>query len=274
MQLGIHLPHAGEQASPALIRRFAIRAEDLGLSDVWVSEHIIVPRAQFPRSPLFYDPVVTLSWAAAVTQRVRLGTSVLVLPMRHPLPLAKELATLHNLSEGRLILGAGVGWLEPEFAALGVPFAERGRRMDEGIAMMRAVWTQDPVTFESRYISAEIADMTMTPLPASPIPIWIGGSSEAALKRTIRLADGWHGSRHTPGEVAPIVRRLRAARLEPEFTISMRTHWNGRDEGELRARLAAFEAAGVQHVMVAPENREVDDWDSVIEGVGRALATV
>jgi probable F420-dependent oxidoreductase len=274
MQLGIHLPHAGEQASPALIRRFAIRAEDLGLSDVWVSEHIIVPRAQFPRSPLFYDPVVTLSWAAAVTQRVRLGTSVLVLPMRHPLPLAKELATLHNLSEGRLILGAGVGWLEPEFAALGVPFAERGRRMDEGIAMMRAVWTQDPVTFESRYISAEIADMTMTPLPASPIPIWIGGSSEAALKRTIRLADGWHGSRHTPGEVAPIVRRLRAARPEPEFTISMRTHWNGRDEGELRARLAAFEAAGVQHVMVAPENREVDDWDSVIEGVGRALATV
>ncbi|MBN9561642.1 MAG: TIGR03619 family F420-dependent LLM class oxidoreductase [Alphaproteobacteria bacterium] len=272
MQLGIHLPHAGEQASPALIRRFAMRAEDLGLSDVWVSEHIIVPRAQFPRSPLFYDPVLTLTWAAAVTQRVRLGTSVLVLPMRHPLPLAKELATLQNLSEGRLILGAGVGWLEPEFAALGVPFSERGRRMDEGIAMMRAVWTQDPVTFQSKYIPAEIADMTMTPLPASPIPIWIGGSSEAALKRTINLADGWHGSRHTPEEVAPIVRRLRDARPEPSFTISMRTHWNGRDEGELRARLAAFGAAGVQHVMVAPENREVDDWDSVIEGTGRALA--
>ncbi len=150
MQLGIHLPHAGEQATPALIRRLAVRAEALGLSDVWVSEHIIVPRASFPRSPLFYDPVLTLTWAAAVTQRVRLGTSVLVLPMRHPLPLAKELATLHNLSEGRLILGAGVGWLEAEFAALGVPFHERGRRMDEGIAMMRAVWTQDPVTFHGK----------------------------------------------------------------------------------------------------------------------------
>src|SRR3984885_7098630 len=134
MQLGIHLPHAGEQATPALIKRYAIRAEALGFSDVWVSEHIIVPRKQFPRSPLFYDPVVTLSWVAAVTERVRLGTSVLVLPMRHPLPLAKELATLHNLSDGRLILGAGVGWLEPEFAALGAPFHERGRRMDEGIA--------------------------------------------------------------------------------------------------------------------------------------------
>ena len=122
MQIGIHLPHAGEQSTPALIRRFARQAEDLGFSDVWVSEHIIVPRDKFPRSPLFYDPVLTLTWIAAVTERVRLGTSVLVLPMRHPLPLAKELATLHNLSDGRLILGAGVGWLAPEFAALGVPF--------------------------------------------------------------------------------------------------------------------------------------------------------
>src|SRR5580700_412655 len=161
MQLGIHLPHAGSQASPELIKRHARRAEDLGLSDVWVSEHIIVPRASFPRSPLFYDPVLTLTRVAAVTERVRLGTSVLVLPMRHPLPLAKELATLHNLSNGRLILGVGVGWLEPEFAALGVPFEERGRRLDEGLAMMRAAWSQDPVTFESRFIPADVSEMTM-----------------------------------------------------------------------------------------------------------------
>jgi probable F420-dependent oxidoreductase len=271
MQLGIHLPHAGEQATPALIRRYAIRAEALGFADVWVSEHIIVPRKQFPRSPLFYDPVVTLSWVAAVTQRVRLGTTVLVLPMRHPLPLAKELATLHNLSEGRLILGAGVGWLEPEFAALGVPFKERGRRMDEGIAMMRAVWTQDPVTFEARYIPATIVDMTMLPHPVSHIPLWFGGSSDAALKRTIRIGDGWHGSRETPEQAAPIVQRLRAERPGADFTVSMRTQWNGKDLGELRARLAAYEAVGVQHVLVAPENREVDDWDEVIEGAGRLI---
>src|SRR5579863_944459 len=223
MQIGMHLPHAGSQATPALIKRHARRAEDLGLSDVWVSEHIIVPRAQFPRSPLFYDPVATLTWVAAVTQRVRLGTSVLVLPIRHPLPLAEELATLHNLSEGRLILGAGVGWLEPEFAALGVPFNERGRRMDEGIAMMRAVWTQDPVTFEAKYIPAKITGMTMLPQPISRIPLWLGGSSDAALKRTIRIADGWHGSRETPDEAAPIVKRLRAERPGADFTVSMRT---------------------------------------------------
>jgi probable F420-dependent oxidoreductase len=272
MQLGIHLPHAGEQATPALIRRHAMRAEALGFDDVWVSEHIIVPRKEFPRSPLFYDPVVTLSYVAAVTERVRLGTTVLVLPMRHPLPLAKELATLHNLSNGRLILGAGVGWLEPEFAALGVPFRERGRRMDEGIAMMRAVWTQDPVTFEAKYIPAKITEMTMLPQPISHIPLWIGGSSDAALKRTARIADGWHGSRETPEEAAPIVQRLRAERPGADFTISMRTHWNGKDPGELRDRLAAYEAVGVQHVLVAPVNREVDDWDAVIEGVGRLVS--
>ena len=269
MQLGIHLPHAGEQATPALIRRYAIRADALGFDDVWVSEHIIVPRKEFPRSPLFYDPVVTLSWVAAVTQRVKLGTTVLVLPMRHPLPLAKELATLHNLSDGRLILGAGVGWLEPEFAALGVPFKERGRRMDEGIAMMRAVWTQDPVTFEAKYIPAKIVDMTMLPQPISRIPLWIGGSSDAALERTARIADGWHGSRETPEEAAPIVRRLRAERPGADFTISMRTHWDGKDQGELKDRLAAYAAVGVQHVLVAPVNREVDDWDAVIEGAGK-----
>jgi len=120
-----------------------------------------------------------------------------VLPMRHPLPLAKELATLQNFSEGRLILGAGVGWLEPEFAALGVPFHERGRRTDEGIAMMRAVWTQDPVTFHSSYIPAEISEMTMSPPPVRPIPIWFGARSEAAFRRTVRIGDGWHGSQLT-----------------------------------------------------------------------------
>jgi probable F420-dependent oxidoreductase len=272
MKYGIHLPHAGEQATPALIRRHAERAEDLGLEDVWVSEHIIVPRDKFPRSPLFFDPVLSLTWAAAVTKRVKLGTTVLVLPMRHPLPLAKELATLHNFSEGRLILGAGSGWLKEEFAALGVPFEERGRRLDEGIAMMRAVWSQDPVTFASRYIPAVIEGMTMTPMPISPIPLWFGGSAEPALKRTIRIGDGWHGSGHTAEKAAPIVKRLREARPGPDFTISMRVQWNGVDRGVLRALVDSYAAIGVQHLLVAPEDRNVDDWEKVTEGVGALVA--
>jgi alkanesulfonate monooxygenase SsuD/methylene tetrahydromethanopterin reductase-like flavin-dependent oxidoreductase (luciferase family) len=185
MQLGIHLPHAGERATPALIRRHAMRAEDLGFADIWVSEHIIVP-------------------------------------------------------------------------------------LDEGIAMMRAVWSQDPVTFHAKYISATVREMTMLPHPVSPIPLWIGGSADAALKRAIRIADGWHGSRESPEEAALIVQRLRAAKPD-NFTISMRIQWNGKDQGELRDRLAAYEVVGVQHVLVAPVNREVDDWDEVIEGAGRLV---
>ena len=181
MHIGIHLPHIGRKAGPDAIRRAAVQAEQLGFADVWTSEHIIIPKgASYPPSPSFYDPVITLVWAAAYTERVKLGTSVLVLPMRHPLPLAKELATLQNLSRGRLILGAGVGWMEAEFSALGVPFRERGRRMDEGIAMMRAVWSEDPVSFPAGTIPAVIDGMRMLPKPEQPIPIWIGGSSEPA----------------------------------------------------------------------------------------------
>ena len=269
MQIGIHLPQAGAQATPERIMRAALRAEELGLDDVWVSEHIIVPKdAAYPPSPLFYDPVVTLAWVAAVTKRVRLCTSVLVLPMRHPLPLAKELATLHNLSGGRLILGAGVGWLQEEFAALGVPFRERGRRMDEGIAMMRAVWTQDPVSFQTKYITGEIASLRMQPLPISPIPIWIGGTADRQIERAIKL-DGWHGSRMPPEDVAPIIKRLRAGRPEPEYPISMRIRWNGEDDAELRELIGAYAAIGVNHILVEPENREAEDWDRLLEGVGR-----
>jgi probable F420-dependent oxidoreductase len=177
MRFGIHLPHIGRKAGPEAIRRAAVQAEELGFDDVWTSEHIIIPQgAPYPPSPIFYDPVLTLTWAAAATSRVGLGTSVLVLPMRHPLPLAKELATLQCLSEGRLILGAGVGWMEAEFAALGAPFRERGRRMDEGIAMMRAVWQDDPVTFPARHVPSVIDHMRMLPHPPAPIPIWIGAA--------------------------------------------------------------------------------------------------
>ena len=273
MRLGIHLPHIGRKAGPDTIRRAAIQAEELGFADVWVSEHIIVPKdAAYPPSAIFWDPVLTLTWAAACTSRIGLGTSVLVLPMRHPLPLAKELATLQNLSGGRLILGAGVGWLEAEFEALGVPFRERGRRMDEGIAMMRAVWSQDPVTFEAKYISAEIRDMTMLPHPVKPIPMWHGSRSEAAHRRTVRLGDGWHGSQVTPEQARPVIERLRRDRPEPEFTISVRSHWDGRDVAMMKERVAAYAEAGVQHIMVHPQDREVDDWDTVIAGVGKVAA--
>jgi probable F420-dependent oxidoreductase len=270
MKLGIHLPHIGRKAGPDSIRRTAIQAEELGFDDVWVSEHIIVPKdGGYPPSANFWDPVLTLTWAAAVTKRVRLGTSVLVLPLRHPLPLAKELATLQNLSGGRLILGAGVGWLEAEFDALGVPFKERGRRMDEGIAMMRAVWAQDPVSFDSKWIPAKIENMRSQPQPIAPIPIWIGGSSDAAIKRALRL-DGWHGSRVSPEQAAGVVQRLRTVRPGQDFTVSIRVSCNSANVTGMRDALSAYSDAGIQHVMAAPEDRDIDTYLATTEAFRRA----
>jgi len=270
MRVGIHLPQIGRKARPEGIRQAAMQAEALGFADVWTSEHIITPAgAMYPPSPNFYDPVLSLTWAAAFTTRVGLGTSVLVLPMRHPLPLAKELATLQNLSGGRLILGAGVGWLEAEFAALGVPFNERGRRMDEGIALMRAVWRDDPVSFPTRWIPAVVDNMRMMPKPEKPIPIWIGGTSDAALKRAARL-DGWHGSRANPQQAAPLVARLRAARPDPDFVLSLRAAWDGKSDDELKSRLQGFAAIGIDHVMVEPFDRELADWLRSVERIAAA----
>lgn len=274
MRLGIHLPHIGRKAGPDAIRRAAIHAEDLGFDDVWVSEHIIVPKdAPYPPSPNFWDPLLTLTWAAAATRTVRLGTSVLVLPLRHPLPLAKELATLQNLSNGRVILGAGVGWLEAEFDALGVPFRERGRRMDEGIAMMRAVWSQDPVSFDSNWIPARIADMRMQPLPVTPIPIWIGGSSDPAIRRALRF-DGWHGSRVAPDQAAAMVKRLRAERQGADFTVSLRVGLGADGRTDMPALLRAYRDAGVDHVLGAPEDRELDAYLATAEAFRQAAATL
>jgi alkanesulfonate monooxygenase SsuD/methylene tetrahydromethanopterin reductase-like flavin-dependent oxidoreductase (luciferase family) len=145
--------------------------------------------------------------------------------------------------------------------------------MDEGIAMMRAVWSQDPVTFEAKYIPAEIRDMTMLPQPISPIPMWHGSRSEAAHRRTVKIGDGWHGSQVTPEQAKPVIERLRRDRPEPGFTISIRSHWDGQDIGMMKERVAAYAEAGVQHIMVHPQDREVDDWDTVIEGVGKVAGS-
>src|SRR5206468_3385054 len=143
---GIHLPQYGRAAGADGITRAAKQAEELGFADVWVSDHLAVPSGAPYPPPFLFEPLITLTWAAAATQRVRLGTSVIVLPYRHPLHLAKELASLDVLAGGRLLLGAAAGWLEAEFDALGVPFAERGARTDEAIDALRACWEQRPTT--------------------------------------------------------------------------------------------------------------------------------
>ncbi len=274
MEFGIHLPQIGRKAGPDSIRRAARQADELGWDDVWVNDHLAVPEgAPYPPSAVFFEPIVTLTWAAAATQRVRLGTSVLVLPLRHPVHLAKEVATLDLLSEGRVILGAGVGWLREEFEALGVPPAERGRRSDESIELLRRCWREPAIDHDGRWVASTMRRIRTLPQPARDIPIWIGGTSEPAVARAIRAGDGWHAVRLSPEEMAPLVARIRASRPEPEFTISLRMMWDALedDNDDIRRQIEAQAALGVQHMAFEPRQRGIEDWLRAVEAMWRLV---
>ena len=260
MRVGIHLPQYGRVASPEAITAAARRAEELGFADVWVSDHIVHPAEQSYPSPFLFDPIVALTWAAASTERIGLGTSVLVLPSHVPLELANQLASLDNLSGGRLTVAGGVGWSEREFDALGHGFADRGARTDEIIDMFRVVWAEDPATFEGEHIS--FRDIRVLPQPAHRIPIWVGGSSEPAYRRAVERGDGYQFVGIKPPEAPAVVRRLREQRPEDDFTISLRTGWDpqGMEPDEIRAEARAFADAGIQHVVAAPWQKDLDAW--------------
>ena len=186
------LPNYGKDSTPDGIRRFAETAEELGFDSVWTTEHIIVGPEGIDPYGRVYDPLITLGWIAGWTERVALGTSIVLVPLHHPIHLAKEVATLQELSGGRVKLGVGMGWHRDEFDFMGVAFEGRGRRADEGIRVMRALWNGER-EFEGRYWS--FRDATFQPLP-SPIPeIWVGGSSDRAIGRARELGDVWHPSR-------------------------------------------------------------------------------
>jgi probable F420-dependent oxidoreductase len=260
MRIGAHLPQYGRVASPDAITRAARHAEALGFADVWVSDHVVHPAAQPYPSPYLFEPLLTLAWAAAATERVGLGTSVLVVPQHNPLALANSLATLDVLSAGRVILGAGVGWSEAEFDALGYSFRDRGRRIDEIIPLLRTCWTDDPASFHGEFYAFD--DIRVLPQPAHPIAIWVGGASEAAYRRAVTFADGFQLIGVTPDEARAPIARLRADRPEESFVVSLRTGWDpqGMKPDLIRREHDEFGAAGVQHVVCAPWRTDLDDW--------------
>lgn len=260
MRVAIHLPQYGRVASADAITRAARHAEELGFDGVFVSDHVVQPADQGYPSPFLFDPLVTLTWAAAVTSRVELGTSVLVVPQHNPLELANTLASLDALSGGRVVAGVGVGWSAGEFAALGYDFADRGARTDEALRVWRTVWRDDPASFDGDHTA--FADLRVLPKPVHDIPIWVGGSGPRAHRRAVELGNGFHLIGVTPDEAREPIERLRAERPEDDFTISLRTGWDpqGMDPDRIRRELDQYSAVGVQYVVAAPWRKDVDDW--------------
>jgi probable F420-dependent oxidoreductase len=260
MKLGVHLPQYGRTAGPEAIHRAARHAEELGYADVWISDHLVHPAEQEYPSPYLLDPLVSLTWAAAVTSTIGLGTSVLVAPQRNPLQLANQLATLDNLSGGRLTAGVGTGWSKREFEALGWGFEDRGARTDEIIDALRTCWRDDPSSVDGQHVS--FRDIRVLPKPAHDIPIWVGGSGERAHRRAVEKGDGFHAIGLTPQTVGPVVERIRRDRPDPTFVISLRTGWDpqGMEPDLIREEREAFEEAGIQHVVAAPWRNDIDAW--------------
>jgi probable F420-dependent oxidoreductase len=221
MNLGFSLPVAGAWATPANQVRVAQEAERLGYHSLWVLQRLlfpIAPQNDYPPMPgrpwpdcfeSVADPLVSLAFVAGTTSRIRLGTSVLVMPYYTPVMLAKQLATLDQVSGGRLDVGLGVGWSRDEYDAVGVSYDKRGRRADEFLACLKAIWTEDPVEFHGEFYRVPRAFVRPRPVQVPHPPITIGGYGAAAVRRAVTFGDGFSGGNVPFDRVAPLVKELR-----------------------------------------------------------------
>ena len=208
MKFGVWIPNCRHLATPDIIRGAAVRAEQLGYDSVWVSDHVVVPDANVVNfGETIFDPLVTLGVIAGATSRVRLGTTVLIVPYRNAVVTAKMISSLDALSGGRVVFGIGAGWVAAESAILGVPFAERGAMTDEYLEAMQELWTNPAPSFSGKYTQFSGLKFEPKPVQKPHPPIWVGGHSRAALRRTAQFGAAWHPINRSPEE-------LRAGRAE------------------------------------------------------------
>ena len=301
MDFGCHLPVFGPAATRAGLLTFAREMERLGYESLWASDHVVIPhtiRSRYPYSdsgqfPLaadatFLEPLTALAMVAGVTERAKLGTTVLVLPHRHPVLAAKAVATLDHLSGGRVILGAGVGWMREEIELLGAPFDERGAWSDEAIRIMRACWRDERTSFHGRFFSFDGFGCFPKPVRGD-IPIWMGGHAKLALRRIVALADGWHAAFPTAAglEAGLALLREECARQNRRFAeltitlragLAIRTSPGGPGRKALQGTpeeivedLRRFRALGVGHVLMEASYRDLAHMVRTFETFARDI---
>ena len=264
MHVAVEFPLAAHRWGAVAVLELAHAIEDAGYDEIDLFEHVTVGHPIPGRSetreaaPELLEPLVTLGAISAVTRRIRLGTGILVLPQRQPALVAKQVATLDVLSNGRVRLGVGVGWQRSEYESLGVPFAERGRRIDEAITLMRRYWTEPSVTFHGQFYRAEAMGMDPKPVQPGGPPIWLGGDSEAALHRVGRLGDGWMAMADSdeavvtaPEKLATIRAAAEAAGRDPARIGLQARLSDPLDLESLPRRVAGLRAAGFTWITVS-----------------------
>jgi probable F420-dependent oxidoreductase len=278
MDWGLHLPHIGRQASRDNLLRFATRADELGVHSLWSSDHVAWPRQVESSYPYtedgsfpggfdmpWLDPLGTLFFVAACTERVRLGTTVLILGYRPPLLTAKAWSSLDVVSNGRAIAGVGVGWMKEEFDVLGMPYDHRGARADEQLDIYLATWSEPEPSFEGRFYAFPPVGFSPKPVQ-QPLPIWVGGDSEAAYRRTVKYGEAFHAAFQDRDTVQAAWRRIgqlarEAGRdssslrlsirlyLDPDSTQAAAKSIAGSPE-QMRDTIGQWEAIGVSHILL------------------------
>jgi probable F420-dependent oxidoreductase len=220
MKIGYFAVGMGPMSEPAAIKAAALATERLGFSTLWAPEHVVMLAefaSQYPYSAGEFpmpietpigDPFTTLTYAAALTSKIRLATGICLVPEHNPLALAKTVATLDRLSGGRFILGTGIGWLEEEFDAIGVPWERRAHRTREYIEAMRLLWSGDKASYSGEFVNFHGAVSYPKPANNHRVPVWFGGESGPALRRVAEYGDGWIGFNLTPDEAAPKIKRI------------------------------------------------------------------
>jgi probable F420-dependent oxidoreductase len=281
MKFGLFSTNAYACSYPDVVAGVARAAEAAGFESLWGGEHVVLPDPQAPPSPMaphdrILDPIIALTYCAAVTRRVRLGTGIIILPQRNPLVLAKELASLDALSAGRLIFGIGVGYLEPEFRALGAPFEHRGAVTDEYLAAMRAIWSEAQPAYHGRFVSFAGVQAHPQPVQRPHPPIVVGGRTEAAFRRAVQQGHGWYGfaldadgtARALAGLRDAAQRHARPAHLGPlEISITP-----GRGTAVDLAGVEQFAALGVHRLILMPSPKlDGAGLERFVEDVGARL---
>ena len=287
MKFGIVPINVDVFAEPDMLVPFVQRAEALGYESVWTAEHVIIPKqysSVYPYNPsgkvpfrsdaAIIDPLIALTYVAASTKRLRLGTGVNILPQMSPLYLAKWASSIDYLSQGRLMLGVGVGWLKEEFEAIGVPFAHRGKRADEYLQALKQVWTGEEVNYHGEFLNWK--GFMMRPRPAQPggIPLVIGGVTPAAIRRLVRYGDGWYVIGKDLDDYRAHMRAFhdecqRQGRNPSEIEIT--AYWNYYGEG--RESLAVYKELGVHRLLVNMRALRDRDVTTAMERFGEEVVT-
>ena len=295
MKIGVTIPNNWGVEDPQQVLALGPVAEELGFDSLWVMDHLFNTgyiRERLEDKP-YYHPLGTLSYLAATTKRVKLGTSVLVLPYHNPVELAKYAATLDQMSGGRVILGVGVGAMTEEFEALGISMRQRGSLTNECIGIMKELWSNPHPSYQSRRWSFSDLRFSPKPFQRPHIPLWIGGSSPGALRRAAKVGDGWHPSGMSAEEFSLGRREIRdmaqAAGRDPDsLAMSMRVEvevhggpssaraagrarLSGRDTGEMIAAIEAYQSSGVDHLVLALNSGDVPALRSVMETIAQEV---